>query len=297
MGNPRRVYIYPPLDQDDDAAASPYWPPGVTGFPQAPSNQTQSASPGVPEGYLSQGGGLLGMLLRGMQEGGDRPDADSISDPAGVAVGDSDNTGNSQVGLLDRLTAPQLQHAPYQPFAGNSQTSSQSKDPNFRQVSRAPIAIRAQSMMTPPNRFAYQVRQSDFDAQPGRSLSDRMQAYWDHPDPHGVISALKGGLTGIAQAVQGSIDATSAPSTEEEAFRQKLGREQGPIGAWQALSLLSPRVPRGAGGIFARPLMDVMTNRGLPLRVGEQIATPGVKGVPSDAGTLSAIPGNARLPA
>jgi hypothetical protein len=65
---------------------------------------------------------------------------------------------------------------------------------------------------------------------------------------------LKEVLSGMQQAVQGSIDATATPSTEteEDAFRQNQGRELGAIGAWRAASMLSPLSPGGAGRILSR---------------------------------------------
>jgi hypothetical protein len=60
--------------------------------------------------------------------------------------------------------------------------------------------------------------------------------------------------------VQSSIDATSTPSTEEEAFRQNLGRELGPIGAFKAASLQAPLSPAKTSEAW-RFLADLLVSR------------------------------------
>jgi hypothetical protein len=258
-----------------------------------PGDQAPSASSGYSESNVGQGGGLLGMLLRGMQQERDQPGVDSSSPMNGAPEADSKNYGSPQGDLLGRLAAPQSQQSPYQLFPeSNGLPLSDPRNPNFRQLARIPIADRSQSVNDLSDQPSEQPRpsyspfgdrnsldllrgsrQSDQAAHPERSLPDRIQAYWDHPHPYGLISKVKEALNGIAQAVQGSIDATSAPSTEEEAFRQNLGRERGPVGAWQGASLLNPLVPRGAGGIFAAPIAGAWRN-GLPLlptRAGQGI--------------------------
>jgi hypothetical protein len=136
MGNPRRVYIYPPLPDDDGRDTSRFWPPGTAGLSGLPDDRSSPTSPDYPEGYFAQGGGLLGMLLRGMQQGQAQPGADSSS----VAVG-TDGNGSPQGGLLDRLLALQAQQS--RSFGENNALPAPSEppDPNFRQVSRARISV------------------------------------------------------------------------------------------------------------------------------------------------------------
>jgi hypothetical protein len=202
-------------------------------------------------------------------------------------------TDAAENGLLDRLLALQAEQSRYQPTAENSgQMPSVPLDPNFRQLSRAPFAMQPQGAIGSFNRAEDQssrpyssvggravdlphTSQGDKAAQSDHSFSERVQSYWDHPHPYGLVSMLKGALNNIEQAVQGSIDATSVPSTEEDAFRQNQGRERGPIGAWNAVSLLAPMFPGGAGRILARPLAGTLRN-GLPgLQAGQRIARQG----------------------
>jgi hypothetical protein len=179
-------------------------------------------------------------------------------------------TDAGENGLLDRLLALQAEQSRYQPTPVNSgEMASAPPDPNFRQLSRAPFAMQPQGAIGSFNRAEDQssrpyssvggrafdlphTSQGDKAAQSDHSFSERVQRYWDHPHPYGLVSVLKGALNNIEQAVQGSIDATSVPSTEEEAFRQNQGRERGPIGAWNALSVLAPASPGRVGGIVAR---------------------------------------------
>lgn len=316
MGNsPRRIYIYPPLQQDDGVATGPFWPPGTSSFAQVPEDQGSSASSGYSESNVGQGGGLLGMLLRAMPQNRDQPGVDSGLASDGAPEVQYANYDGPQSGLLGRRAAPQSQQSPYQPFPeSNGLPLSDPRNPNFRQLARIPVAGRPRDTndtsdqsdeRSSPSYFSlrdsnspdwlHSTRQGDQGAQPDHSFSDRIQAYWDHPHPHGLVSALKQALDGIAQAVQGSIDATSVPSTEEEAFRQNLGREQGPVGAWKATSLLNPAVPRGTGGIFASPLVDAVTNRLPSMRAdaliarqgsGEHTVAPGI-GIASGNGIYS----------
>lgn len=79
-----------------------------------------------------------------------------------------------------------------------------------------------------------------------------LQRAWDNATPGGPLWMAKTAIQGMQGAVQGSKDAVSVPQTEEEAFRQNQGREQGPIGAADVMSIMAPGSPRGAGGIFAR---------------------------------------------
>ena len=104
---------------------------------------------------------------------------------------------------------------------------------------------------------------NNFAAQPARGFSDRLQTYWDNPHPQGLVAMLKAALNGIGEAVQGSIAATSTPSTEQEAFWQNQGRDRGPVGALQAATLLTPLAPGVAAGRLAGPVVDALRN-GLP---------------------------------
>jgi hypothetical protein len=287
-----------------------------------------------PENYGGNGG-LLGMLQAVMQQSQVQPGAELNPEVAGnngrtptvprwsedgqtprtriivrpigaYPLPDSEKDGG-EGGLLDRLLALQAEQSRYQPTPLNSgQTSSAPYDPNFRQLSRAPVASRPQEAIAPFNQPDDQSspsyppfggsaslapprmsRQEDKAPQSDRSLSDRLQASWDHPHPWGVVARVKEAINGIAQVVQGSIDATSEPSTEEDAFRQNWGREQGPIGAWNAVSLLSPGSPGGTGGIFARPVADALRYSlpALPTapRIAERIidARPANTGAPA----------------
>jgi hypothetical protein len=62
MGNPRRVYIYPPLPEDDGPAVNRFWPPGTAGLPGLPDDQSPPTSQNYPDGYFAQGGGLRGIF-------------------------------------------------------------------------------------------------------------------------------------------------------------------------------------------------------------------------------------------
>jgi hypothetical protein len=219
-------------------------------------------------------GGLLGRLQAMMQPGQISPATDSGSSPNGES-----SYGGPQDGLLGRLLALQAEQNSYEPIASGKPTPSESRDPNFRRLARVYITDRrpdgidsiSQSggQSNPPYSpvsdrtlfdFLHMSPDNDQVLQPGHSLSGRMQAYWGHPAPYGLVSMLKTALNGAAQAVQGSIDATSVPSTEEEAFRQNQGRELGPIGALNAVSLLTPTTPAAMGGMFARPLINALRN-------------------------------------
>jgi hypothetical protein len=97
-----------------------------------------------PENYESQdAGGVLGLLQAVMQQSQAQPGADSSSTP-----NDANSYGSPHGGLLGRLAALQAEQNLYQPFAGSDgQTPPGPRDPNFRQVSRAPIAIWPQGAM------------------------------------------------------------------------------------------------------------------------------------------------------
>lgn len=230
-----------------------------------------------PETYGGEAGGLPGMMQRYLQQKSQQQQGvDFGRTPNGAPDYSSETSFSPQGGgLLGRLLSLQAEQGQYQPIPGNGGSAlSRPLDPNFRQLSRVPIAARPQDASGSNSSDD----QSSRAAQPERPFSDRLQVWWDQPDPHGMVAALKGGLNGIAQAVQGSIDATSTPSTEEEAFRQNQGRELGPVGAWKGASLLSPTTPGGTGGIFASSVVGALRD-GLPwLPAGARVVGQGVHG-------------------
>lgn len=96
------------------------------------------------------------------------------------------------------------------------------------------------------------------DQQPQRTFPSRLQRYWEHPHPYGLIAMLKSTLDSIDDAVNGSIAATGvSPSTEEEAYRYNQARDRGEIGAFRAAADFSPAVPE-----FAGPLLVVARSAG-----------------------------------
>ena len=236
-----------------------------------------------------EAGGLPGLLLRAMRQQTQPHDAGLGATPNAAPETYSASYGTPQGGLLGSLLALQAQQN--QLFAGgDGQTPSAPTNADIRTLTRVYVTTPQRGEDDPTGRSDDQsnsayfgfgdnnspdlqpmARQGGLAAPPHRSLSDKFKASWDHPSPYGVISKLKEILNAIPQAVQGSIDATSVPSTEEEAFRQNLGREQGPIGAWQAVSGLRSMTPRGVGGILGRPLI---TSRELWPQLGDKIATP-----------------------
>ena len=133
---------------------------------------------------------------------------------------------------------------------------------------------------------------NNFAAQPTRGFSDRLQTYWDHPHPQGLVGIIKAALNGIGEAVQGSIAATSTPSTEQEAFWQNQGRDRGPVGALQAASLLTPLAPGVAGGRFAGPIVDALRNRPSSLPGGASVIKKGPAGAAAQfqSGSSNAAP-------
>lgn len=94
------------------------------------------------------------LLRRAMQQQNQEQqeiDPGSAANPA--PDHNSGNYGSLQGGLLGRLLALQAEQRRYQPFAGdNERTPSEPPDPNFRQLSRAPIAMRPQAAIGPSNR-------------------------------------------------------------------------------------------------------------------------------------------------
>jgi hypothetical protein len=253
MGDyPRRIYTFRRPVQDDDDAASNGWQPDTTGAPQASNDQPQYPYSDYPESYQDQGGGLLGMLLASQaQQNSDlaRSDRQPPSEPASPDIRKLTRVyaGPLPRGTNDFPDRPGDQSGSYSPV-GDDNSSDRSRGAD----------------------------EHDQAMRPDRSLADRLQAYWEHPHPYGLISHLKEALYAIPQVVQSSIDATRVPSTEEEAFRKNLAREQGPIAAWRAASLLNPMVPRGTGGVLAKPLVDAIINRGVSPQAGQSIARQGI---------------------
>ncbi len=147
--SPRRVYIYPPLQQDDDAT-SPYWPPGTIGFVPSPRDPAPAASSGYPASNVGQGGGLLGMLLRGMQQERDQPGVDLSLASDGVPEVPYANYDSPQDGLQGSLATPQAQQSRYQSFARNDELPlSEPRNPNFRQLARITVAGRPPREVAP----------------------------------------------------------------------------------------------------------------------------------------------------
>lgn len=91
------------------------------------------------------------------------------------------------------------------------------------------------------------------ETQPRQTFSGRLQRYWEHPHPYGLIAMLKSTIDSIDDAVNGSIATTGAPpSTEEEAFRYNQTRDRGAIGAYNAASSFSPAAPEFVGASVGR---------------------------------------------
>jgi len=135
MGNNlRRVYIYPPLQQDDGVETD-FWPPGATGLSHSPDDQFQSTSSDVPESYMGQGGGLLGMLLRGMQQQSQQQGAGLGPTPNAAPEPYPDSYGNPQGGLLSGLLA--LQAEQNRLFDGSDgQPPLEPANPDIRKLTR-----------------------------------------------------------------------------------------------------------------------------------------------------------------
>ena len=148
MGNnPRRIYIFPRHVQEDDAAVTNGWQPDMTGAPQSSDDWPRYASSDYPENYLDQGGGLLGILLRGMQQDRDQPNvASRLASNVSPEIG-SDSFSNPQSDLIGRLAAMRTEPTSAQPSMARDQLPlSDPRNPNFRQLSRAPMAIGASQM-------------------------------------------------------------------------------------------------------------------------------------------------------
>jgi hypothetical protein len=257
----------------------------------------RDASEFDPESYGGEGaGGLLGRLQAIVQQGQAQPNADSGSSSNDAPEFNAGNYDSPQGGLLGRLLALQAEQSPYQPVqATNAPAPYAPGDPNFRQISPAPTSIWPQGATGSSNlpedqsNSAYSPAGAELAAQPQRSFADRLQAYWQHPDPYGLVAMFKGATNGMAQAVQGSIDAISAPSTEEEAFRQRMGPEVAAIGALKALSLRAPLTPGGTSGAL-RGAANLAMSRAVSsaiaginplspkLALSQAVALPGIVG-------------------
>jgi hypothetical protein len=193
--------------------------------------------------------------------------ADSGASSNGALEFNPGTYDSPQGGLFGRLLALQAEQNGYQ-LGSNGLAPSVPQNPDFRQISRAPIGIWPQGAIAPSDlpgdqsNLAQPPLGADLAAQPVRSFSDRLQAAWDHPHPYGLIRMFKEATNGMEQAVQGSIDATITPSTEEEAFRQRMGHELAAIGALKALSLRAPLTPGGASGFWRGPA-NLAVSRGV----------------------------------
>lgn len=108
---------------------------------------------------------------------------------------------------------------------------------------------------------------------PQEGFGDRLQKVWDNPTVGGLPWMAKQLVQGVEGSVQASAEAMQPPQTEVDALNQRVGREMGPRFAMDAASLLTPTAPRGAGGVFARPMSDVAVSPKLPASVTE-IAGP-----------------------
>jgi hypothetical protein len=229
--------------------------------------------------------GAYELLRRAMgQQGPQQQGTDFGLTPDAAPEDNLDSYGDPQGGLLSRLLALQAEQRQYQPSVGNNgqtspvwRTSAYEETPQTRITVRPRSAISLSNLPDGESKPAYSPVGADLAAPRQRSFSDRLQASWDRPHPYGVMTILKEALNGMEQAVQGSIDATSVPSTEEEAFRQNQGRELGPIGAWKAASLLAPKAPGGIGGIFAKPPIGALPNHPR-LPAGVRITRQGIDG-------------------
>jgi hypothetical protein len=115
------------------------------------------------------------LLRRAMQQQSlQQQGADFGSTPNAAPEDSSDSYGDPQGGLLGRLLALQAEQRQYQPFAGSEgQTPSESRDPNFRQLSRAPITVRPLGALGPSNRSENQPSPTYSPAGAGTSLNSR----------------------------------------------------------------------------------------------------------------------------
>jgi hypothetical protein len=153
MGNsPRRVYIYPSLQQDNDIATNPFLPLGTI------DDLSQSASPDYLRSYSDQSGGLLGMLLGRIQQGQDRLGVDSGVAPNNEPEIDS-SYADPQSGLPGMLAAPQAGQGAYQPFAGSGrQVQSGPRDMNSGGFREFPWRSDHNARSTPINRSTRRFR-------------------------------------------------------------------------------------------------------------------------------------------
>jgi hypothetical protein len=216
-----------------------------------------------PETYRGEAG-LLGRLQAIMPASQPRT-VELSSKPNGGTEYNPETSFSPQGGLYGRLLTLQAEQSRYRQTPLNTGAAPFTRqDPNFRQLSRVPVlppsAVAPSDLPDDQPNPTGSLLAADLAAQPERSLSDRLQAFWDRPAPHGLVAVLKAGTSGIAQAVQGSVDATSTPSTEEGALRQNFGREVGPIGAFRAISLRAPMTP-GRTGAFWRGIFNLLESR------------------------------------
>jgi hypothetical protein len=101
--------------------------------------------------------GAYELLRRAMQQNFPQQGTNSSSTPNGAPGYDPDGYDSTQGGLLGRLLALQAEQSLYQPSAGNARFApAVSADPNFRQLSRTPVAGRTQSSTNALTRSADQ---------------------------------------------------------------------------------------------------------------------------------------------
>ncbi len=111
-------------------------------------------------------------------------------------------------------------------------------------------------------------------------FTDRLKKVWDNPTPGGPLWLAKQAVEGARGAVDASTAAMSTPQTEEEAYRQTQGREQGPRYAMEAASVLSPGAPKGTGGLFAAPMRAAPAAAGAAVPATAAAAPAPIEGLP-----------------
>jgi len=102
--------------------------------------------------------GAYELLRRAMQQQSLQPQGTGSGSPSNGTPGyDPDGYGDPQSGLVGRLAALQAEQSRYQPLSGNDGAAPPvSRDPNFRQLSREPVANRPQVASDTPTRSADQ---------------------------------------------------------------------------------------------------------------------------------------------
>src|SRR5260221_2817087 len=120
----------------------------------------------------------------------------------------SDSYGSPKGGLLGRLLSLQAEQGQYQSLAGSSrQTPTDWQTGDAGQPPRARLVVR-------PHRAPGAYDPPDGESEPAyspdgagaraplarRSFSDLLQASWDQPHPHGLLTIIKDALNGIEQS-------------------------------------------------------------------------------------------------